>query len=90
MEDELIKQVWDETLTILKETIGEPTYGTWIVPLVPHSLEENCFCALTGQNLSVQILQKNQKDISAALSPFFVTFCNLYVFSLHFCFWVLR
>ena len=68
MEDELIKQVWDEVLTILKDTIGEPTYGTWIVPLVPHSLEDNCFCALTGQNLSVQILQKNQKDISAALS----------------------
>ena len=68
MEDELIKQVWDEVLTILKDTIGEPTYGTWIVPLVPHSLEDNCFCALTGQNLSVQILQKNQKDISVALS----------------------
>ncbi len=68
MEDILIKQVWDEVLTILKETIGEPTYGTWIVPLVPHSLEENCFCALTGQNLAVQILQKNQKDISSALS----------------------
>ena len=68
MEDILIKEVWDEVLTILKNTIGEPTYGTWIVPLVPHSLEDNCFCALTGQNLSVQILQKNQKDISAALS----------------------
>ena len=68
MEDELIKQVWDEVLIILKDTIGEPTYGTWIVPLVPHSLEDNCFCALTGQNLSVQILQKNQKDISVALS----------------------
>ena len=68
MEDELIKQVWDEVLTILKDTIGEPTYGTWIVPLVPHSLDDNCFCALTGQNLAVQILQKNQKDISSALS----------------------
>ena len=68
MEDVLIKEVWDEVLAILKETIGEPTYGTWIVPLVPHSLNDNCFCALTGQNLSVQILQKNQKDISAALS----------------------
>ena len=61
MEDELIKQVWDEVLVILKDTIGEPTYGTWIVPLVPHSLDDNCFCALTGQNLAVQILQKTKR-----------------------------
>ena len=68
MEDILIKQIWDDVLAILKETIVATTYETWIVPLVPHSLEDNCFCALTGQNLAVQILQKNQKDISSALS----------------------
>ncbi len=68
MEDVLIKQIWDDVLAILKETIVATTYETWIVPLVPHSLEDNCFCALTGQNLAVQILQKNQKDISSALS----------------------
>ena len=68
MEDALIKQIWDDVLAILKETIVATTYETWIVPLVPHSLEDNCFCALTGQNLAVQILQKNQKDISSALS----------------------
>ena len=68
MEDELIKNIWAKTLDILKDTILQTTYQTWIVPLVPHSFEENCFCALTGQNLAVQILQKNQKDISKALS----------------------
>lgn len=68
MEDVLIKQIWDDVLAILKDTIVATTYETWIVPLVPHSLEDNCFCALTGQNLAVQILQKNQKDISSALS----------------------
>ncbi len=68
MEDVLIKQIWDEVLAILKENIMATTFETWIVPLVPHSLEDNCFCALTGQNLAVQILQKNQKDISSALS----------------------
>lgn len=68
MEDVLIKQIWDDVLAILKDTIVATTYETWIVPLVPHSMEDNCFCALTGQNLAVQILQKNQKDISKALS----------------------
>ena len=68
MEDELIKQIWDDVLAILKDTVLATTYETWIIPLVPHSLEDNCFCALTGQNLAVQILQKNHKEISAALS----------------------
>ncbi len=66
MED--IKDICDEVLVILKDKIVAPTFETWIKPLVPHSLEDNCFCALTGQNLAVQILQKNQKDISKALS----------------------
>ena len=68
MADELIKQIWDEVLVILKETILATTYETWVLPLVPHSFEDNCFCALTGQSLAVQILKKNQKDISKALS----------------------
>lgn len=68
MEDVLVKQIWNDVLSILKDNVLATTYETWIVPLVPHSLEDNCFCALTGQNLAVQILQKNQKDISKALS----------------------
>lgn len=68
MEDELIKKIWDDVLVILKEKIVAITYDTWILPLIPHSFEDNCFCALTGQNLAVQILQKNQKEISEALS----------------------
>lgn len=68
MEDILIKQIWDDVLAILKDTIVATTYETWIVPLVPHSFEDNCFCALSGQNLAVQIIQKNQKEISKAIS----------------------
>lgn len=68
MEDILIKKIWDDVLAILKDTIVATTYETWIVPLVPHSFEDNCFCALSGQNLAVQIIQKNQKEISKALS----------------------
>ena len=68
MEDELIKKIWDDVLVILKEKIVAITYDTWILPLIPHSFEDNCFCALTGQNLAVQILQKNQKEISEALT----------------------
>ena len=66
MED--IKEIWDKVLVKLKDSILATTYETWVLPLVPHSLEDNCFCAITGQNLAVQILQKNQKDISKALS----------------------
>ncbi len=66
MED--INGIWDKVLEILKGNILATTFETWVLPLVPHSLEDNCFCALTGQNLAVQILQKNQKDISKALS----------------------
>ncbi|MBQ9246423.1 chromosomal replication initiator protein DnaA [bacterium] len=66
MED--VREIWDKVLKILKDKIVATTYETWVLPLVPHSFEDNCFCALTGQNLAVQILQKNQKDISKALS----------------------
>ena len=68
MEDELIKQKWDEVLAILKNEITEITFKTWILPLVPHALENNCFYALTGQSLALAILEKNIKQISMALS----------------------
>ncbi|MBQ3641912.1 chromosomal replication initiator protein DnaA [bacterium] len=68
MEDELIKKIWADALAILKDKIVAITFDTWILPLVPHSFEDNCFCALTGQSLAVQLLQKNQKEISKALS----------------------
>ena len=66
--DILIKQIWDDVLTILKDTIVATTYQTWIVPLVPHSFEDNCFCVLSGQNLAIQIIQKHQTQITKALS----------------------
>ncbi len=68
MEDELIQKIWADTLDAVRDKIPEMTYNTWVLPLVPHSLEDNCFCVLTGHNLAIQILQKNQKDISSALS----------------------
>ena len=68
MEELSINEIWAKVLEILKEKIVAITYETWIVPLVPHSFEDNCFCTLTGQNLAVQLLQKNQKEISKALS----------------------
>ena len=68
MDDELIKKIWDDTLLILKDTLLATTYETWVVPLVAHSFEDNCFCTLTGQNLAIAILQKNNKEISKALS----------------------
>ncbi len=68
MEDEQIKKIWEDTLVILRKTIVPTTFETWIKPLEAHSFEDNCFCAITGQNLAVQILQKSKKDISRALS----------------------
>ena len=64
----LIQQIWNDVLPILENTIIKTTYDTWIVPLVPHSFEDNCFCVLSGQNLAVQIIQKHHKQISKALS----------------------
>ena len=66
MED--IKEIWDKVLDSLKDKIIAPTFETFVKNLVPHSLENNCFCTLTGHNLAVQLLQKSQKDISRALS----------------------
>ena len=68
MEDVLIKKIWDDVLNILKDNIVATTYETWILPLVPHSFEDNCFCVLSGQNLAIQIIQKHQKQINKALS----------------------
>ena len=66
--DSLIKQIWNDVLAILEDSIVKTTYDTWIVPLVPHSFEDNCFCVLSGQNLAVQIIQKHHKQITKALS----------------------
>ena len=68
MEDELIKKTWEDTLVLLQESIAPITIDTWIKPLVPHSLEDNCFCVLTGHQLAVQLLQKEQGKISEALT----------------------
>lgn len=67
-QDILIQKIWNDVLSILKDTIVRTTYDTWIVPLVPHSFDDNCFCVLSGQNLAVQIIQKYQKQINKALS----------------------
>lgn len=66
--DENLVKIWNDVLAILKDEIVAITFDTWILPLVPHSFEDNCFCTLTGQSLAVQLLQKHQKDISSALS----------------------
>lgn len=66
--DENLVKIWNDVLAILKDEIVAITFETWILPLVPHSFEDNCFCTLTGQSLAVQLLQKHQKDISLALS----------------------
>ena len=68
MEDELIKKTWDDALVLLQDSIAQITIDTWIKPLVPHSLEDNCFCVLTGHQLAVQLLQKEQGKISEALT----------------------
>ena len=68
MEDELIKKTWEDTLVLLQDSIAQITIDTWIKPLVPHSLEDNCFCVLTGHQLAVQLLQKEQGKISEALT----------------------
>ncbi len=68
MEDKSVKEIWENAVQLIKENVPDTTFKHWINPLVPHSFEDNCFCTLTGQSLAVLILEKNQKEISKALS----------------------
>ena len=70
MEQDSLIKIWNDALYNLRESssIDKSTLDLWIMPLVPHSFEDNCFCVLTGWNFAVQILQKYQKDITKALS----------------------
>ncbi len=68
MEDLSIKEIWEKVLEILKDKIVATSYNSWVLPLVPHSFEDNCFCVLTGNNLAVELLNKDKKKIIAALS----------------------
>ena len=68
MEDLTIKKIWDKVLVILKDKVVATSYNSWILPLVPHSFDDNCFCTLTGNSLAVDLLNKNKKEIVAALS----------------------
>ena len=57
-----INSTWEKVLVLLKDKISEPTYSTWIVPLVPHCFNENEFCVLTAHNLSIQIINRSCHD----------------------------
>ena len=58
-----INRTWEDVLLLLKEEIPEPSYSTWIVPLVPHSFNENEFSVLTAHNLAIQIINRSYHDI---------------------------
>lgn len=58
-QDKNIVQVWNEVLAILKETVKEPTFSTWILPLEPQYYDENCFVLHTGQAIAASILRKS-------------------------------
>ena len=58
-QDKHIIQVWNEVLAILKETVKEPTFSTWILPLEPQYYDENCFVLHTGQAIAASILRKS-------------------------------
>ncbi|MBR1942962.1 chromosomal replication initiator protein DnaA [bacterium] len=68
MEDLTIKEIWEKVLEILKDNIVATSYNSWVLPLVPHSFEDNCFCVLTGNSLAVDLLNKDKKKITSALS----------------------
>ncbi len=58
-QDKHIIQVWNEVLAILKGTVKEPTFSTWILPLEPQYYDENCFVLHTGQAIAASILRKS-------------------------------
>ena len=66
MEDINIQEIWDKVLEILKDKVGKADYNMWLLPLVPHSFENNCFCLLTGNSLANSFINKDKKEILEA------------------------
>ena len=63
MEEFDINKCWINILKTLEKNIPSSTYEPWILPLVPQSYDENGFNILSGQNLAIQILNKNYYDV---------------------------
>lgn len=63
MEEFDINKCWINILKTLEKDIPSSTYEPWILPLVPQSYDENGFNILSGQNLAIQILNKNYYDV---------------------------
>ena len=61
-----VSEIWNDVLGILEQGIPKSTYEPWILPMVPQSLDENCFTVLTGHTIAKQVLlQYNQNVLSA-------------------------
>lgn len=62
-----VQKIWSCVLDTIKPDIPESSFGPWVLPLLPHSLEDGKFSVLTGQSFSIQILRKYTSLIENAL-----------------------
>lgn len=62
-----IQKIWKSVLEEIKPEIPSSSFEPWVLPLLPHSFEDNKFTVLTGQSFAIQILRKYTSLIENAL-----------------------
>ncbi len=62
-----IQKIWKSVLEEIKNEIPASSFEPWVLPLLPHSYEDNKFSVLTGQSFAIQILRKYTTLIENAL-----------------------
>ena len=62
-----VQKIWTTVVEEIKNEIPISSYEPWVLPLLPHSYENNVFSVLTGQSFALQILKKYYPTIEKTL-----------------------
>ena len=54
-----VKKIWSEVKAVLRETIPDHAYYTWIEPMESAGFDNNTFTLITVHAMAVQILRQN-------------------------------
>lgn len=69
MEISEVKKVWEDVKAVLKATLPQHVYDTWIVSLDAAGFDNNIFSILTVHQMAVELVRKNHySQIKAALN----------------------
>ena len=60
---EQIKQIWEESMNIIKEEIFDVSFETWIKPILPCGIEGNKFILQVENSLSKDVLEKRHLPV---------------------------